>query len=359
MIKIAERLRPFSHQSGTLCLIPMSSFAVQVFPCLIRLFRWDLPTPQLVNEYHIFLKGPVEDFTIQTDLEKGKILVWGKTAFGPIRYIITSTSTGISLMLDRSSEQGIVFKNQNKEQYVLKGKSMYLIEMMQRLEHPSLERLSLGNHKRQDWDLIKRRLDLTEIFPIWYSLGQWIPTSLGINKPLEEMGCHFRKIEEIISQNQSDQAVPIWKQIFQATFQGILVPFWKDEFFQGVIDQTISPVCSPLALLKKGMHLMQRHFIQQEFNHIYLLPVLPPEFHCGRLLSIKLAEQGLLNMEWTKKVIRQVSFYSAQQQDLHLHFRHVKKCRIKKQGQKETEWITSGECFNFEKNCYYIFDNFK
>jgi hypothetical protein len=362
MIKIAEKLKPFSHQSGILWLVPNSHFAIQIFPHLLKLFRWDLPQPQLLKEYHLVFAGDVSKWTVQTDLEKGKIFVWGFIQSEYLHYEIACYSNKILLKLNRSPESGIHFKSLDEDKRILRGESLNLISMsteVSAIETPILERLSLGNHKSQDWDLIKRRLDLKEIFPIWHRLSQWIPSKREILQPLKGMGIFFQQIEEILNQNRPDRAAGIWKQFFRAAYQGVLVPAWKDEQYQGIVEDYFTPDYSPLILLTEGLHLMRRHFIQQEDLHVSLLPTLLPEFHCGRLLAIHLDDRGLLNMEWTKKVIRRFSFYSSKEQNIFFDFRHVKKCRFKSLGDKSYQSLITGQGITLEKNRYYIFDNFQ
>jgi len=72
-IKIAERLRPFSHTPGASCLIPGTCFAVTAFPTLLRIDQ---------HEIKLKLTGPVSNFTLQQDLEKNCVFVFGKAKEG-------------------------------------------------------------------------------------------------------------------------------------------------------------------------------------------------------------------------------------------------------------------------------------
>jgi hypothetical protein len=94
----------------------------------------------------------MDRFTVFLDLEKGQIDVDMALVSGSyIRYSIKATPDGIHL----SSESP--------------KSDLY--------RAPQGERLSLGNHKAQDWDLVCRRLDLKEILPTWKRLGELTPFS--------------------------------------------------------------------------------------------------------------------------------------------------------------------------------------
>ncbi|CUI16489.1 hypothetical protein PNK_0864 [Candidatus Protochlamydia naegleriophila] len=363
---IAERLRPFSHQPGTFCLLPGTAYAVQVFPTLLRLFRLDGSFPELLREYHLVLKGPFKDFTVQKDLEKGVIRVWGEASCGFIRYEIEAQrEEEIAFFLDKAPQGRLIMQDKEDEQSVLIHQPVDLLNLSNGLQislpaikHAGHERLSLGNHKSQDWDLVKRRLDLVEIFPVWHRLSQWIPSfpNRSIESGMQRL---LLKCEETINHNRPDESASSWTQLFQAAFQGILVPFWHDEYFQGIVDSAFPIVDqSPLVILKQGMHLMRRHFIEQQQNVVTLLPVLPPELHCGRLLNVQLDDKGTLDLEWTKKVIRRVSLHSHSDQELVCHFKKTERCRFRKNGTEKGVWIRSGERLALEKNCHYLFDNF-
>ncbi len=91
-ITIAERLKPFSHLPGSSCVIPWSSFKVQAFPALL-IFE-NLITFEK-QEYRLNWKGPVLDFTLELDLEKGVVWVYGKTQEGHRRICIEMREDGI------------------------------------------------------------------------------------------------------------------------------------------------------------------------------------------------------------------------------------------------------------------------
>lgn len=111
-IAINERFRPFCHLPGTSTILPGSSYQVQIFPCLIRIFHLKNKSPSLLTELRLGLKGPIEQFTLFNDLEKGRITVCGHTTDGWIRYhIISSSQDGACrLLIERGPSDGVLIE---------------------------------------------------------------------------------------------------------------------------------------------------------------------------------------------------------------------------------------------------------
>ena len=84
-IKIVEKIRPFSHLPGTCLLIPFTHWQLQAFPSLLRIN--DLYSEE-VQEIALPVEGPVSGFTVELDLEKGDILIFGKGQNGFFSYKI-------------------------------------------------------------------------------------------------------------------------------------------------------------------------------------------------------------------------------------------------------------------------------
>jgi hypothetical protein len=267
-IKIAERLHPFSHQSGTFCLIPYTTWEVQVFPT--RLYFRDLITKKEF-EKHLPIKGPIHNFTIELDLEQGCVRVFGKTSEGYMEYAI--------------AKNRLKFKKGHEE----------LLPIEVHALADSKERLSLGMHRSQDWDAVKRRLDLREIFPVWLRLAALVPEGEAEAIPPIGTPALLLRCKAAIERGDKVQIVPLFTQLFQAAFQGIFAPRLLDEHFLGIAPEG-RPACSPLILLHEGARLIRSLFIQGEA----ILPLLPPEFHSGRYLMEEMA------LEWSKKTIKKI-----------------------------------------------------
>jgi hypothetical protein len=254
-ITIAQRLRPFSHVPGTKLLLPGSGNQLVIYPTLIVVDDQEISIP---------LTGPVDDFTVQLDLEKGCVKVWGHYKEGFLRYRIHATTDGSYTIVTEKSPQDI-FPQSEKN----------LFQM------PHCERLSLGKDKSQDWDMVVRRKDLTEILPFWHRLGQLLP------------------------ETPTGKFDPDFLNLFQAGFEGLLSPRLKDTQHQGL---SLPKMSSPLALLTQGAQLIRSLFIIQKGDQLEILPNC--DFHQGRMIDISCGSLGTLDIEWTKKTLRRVVFHS-------------------------------------------------
>ena len=270
-IEIAERLRPFSHVPGATCIVPKSTCQVQVFPTRL-VFNNEL-------EFQIDLKGPMRGFTVELDLEKAHVRVFGQTPDGYVRYVIRREEGGIAIHFDKKPPQLLALP---KEQGPVIA---------------PLERLSLGMHKAQDVELIRRRRDLKEIFPLWHRLGRLIPSV-----PSKKVGT-LDLLEQARAQvlaGEKDALALSFLNLFDAGFSSLLTPRLRDEQFQGLIPDLpeIPAGSSPLTLLTEGAALIRALFLQESPHELTLLPCLLPEFHSGRLTSNE------ISLEWSKKLLR-------------------------------------------------------
>lgn len=363
-ICISERLRPFSHTPGISTILPGSEYLVQIFPCLIRIFQLCQSTPLFVTELSLHLKGPIQQFTVWNDLEKGRLTVSGKTTEGWICYDLIGSEQGkeIFIKVDRAPTSGFPFSQNGIHHCLSQKETITLVESNQKsalFSVPSCDRLSLGIHKKQDWDLIKRRFDLKEIFPLIHRLGQLIPIQplphkhQGTVELLNQCAMSFMNGKPELSEDY-------WKNFISASFYDLLVPRLEDRDYQGIISQ-IPLECkdtSPLFLLIEAAQLIRKIFIQQDKNSLFILPFLFPSFHCGRLLNISL-EGGKLDMEWTKKTIRRLIFTSEYDQEWIFNFRHVKNYRLRKSSEEKGIRKNDKDTLFLEKNCHYLFDNFQ
>lgn len=356
-IDIAQRLRPFSHTPGTRCLLPGTLFVIEIFPCLIRVYDLTEASLDTKAEIPINVKGPVTEFTITLDLERAWIMVEGKSTEGFFRYRIQSNG----ILVVKSPVENL-FPQPSPLLPSIRKESML----------PSLpltDRLSLGNHKAQDWDLIRRRLDLTEIFPIWNRLAQLIPLQTPI-KPYRGTATLLTACEESIASRKPEHLLPAFKNLFMAAFHHLLVPSFHDDQHQGLVPSIDSEtaVGNPLFLLQEGAALIRRLFIDIHSDHISILPALPPEFHCGRWLHIALPQEGYLDLEWSKKTIRRVIIRQEpragsgeQEEGRQMLFRFpsgIKSFRLRSGMQDRGQRVTVNTPIFINRSQQYFFDNF-
>ncbi len=364
-ISIAERLRPFSHLPGTSTILTGCGYQVQIFPCLIRIYQLKSAQPFLVAQFSLELKGPVEQFTVCNDLEKGCITVSGKTSAGWLRYDIVSSKQDetIRLIADRTPSSGLSIAHEHS-QYLLRDHEWLDLWGSSSLFEPyrpfSCDRLSLGNHKAQDWEWIKRRLNLAEIFPLWHRLGQLIP-SYSTNGSKEGTLALLEACRKSLIDEMPDQASQHWTNLIKAGFNSLLTPQLEDRDYQGFIPNSPfqSLDISPLVILTEGSRLIRQLFFQQQQEQIAILPYLLPSLHCGRLIHVPLDRGGWISLEWTKKTIRRLMLFVEQDQELAFKFRsNVRSYRLRHHLQDKGERKNSRSSLFLKKNCHYFFDNF-
>jgi len=255
------KLKPFSHLPGTFCIIPKTSFQVQVFPALLRFT--DLATGKTWDE-KLGWKGPVVGFTTMLDLGKGCVEVFGKTAAG--------------------------FKRR---------------QIGERFKTDQLEHLSLGKHTKLDWELVLRRMNMEEMVPVLFLLGQLVPESTALTPILNFL--KFSDKTEVAKQ---------LKLFFKTGFHGLMAPRLIDEDFQGIVEEE-KVEGSPLALLREGYITLRALFFTEE-EGFSLLPNLPPEFHAGRLINLRSSLGDIISIEWSKKLLKKVYIKPAKTREIPL-----------------------------------------
>ena len=366
-ISIAESLRPFSHLPGTSTILPGCGYQVQIYPCLIRIFHLKNSLPTLLSEVNLELKGPLEEFTVCNDLEKGRITVFGKTSSGWLRYHVMSSknSQEVYMFVDRTPSGGLSIYHHHDHRVLHANERMMITgnhPLFEPFQVPLCSRLSLGNHKHQDWDLIKRRLNLGEIFPLWHRLGQLVPSSNNGQKLNEGTLTLLDTCRKITQEGKPEKAEENWLNAFKGGFASMLTPRLKDEDFQGLIkdDEPLSSKNSPLVLLTEGAHLIQSLFFRKENDTLHFLPFLLPCFSFGRLIDIPLEGVGMLSFEWSKKNIRRLILFAEKDQKLTLEFRSdVRTYRLREDKNDKGGRKKNHSSLPLKKNSHYLFDNFE
>ncbi|MCE2982421.1 MAG: hypothetical protein LW832_02530, partial [Parachlamydia sp.] len=246
-ISIAEKLIPFSHTPGTFALIPFTTYAVEAFPSLFRIYEWGGREPLLLTTMQLGIQGPLRDFTLLSDLEKGLIKVRLRSGTGFYEYELSGSHEKVLFNLKRSPTGSLS----------LNEKSAFLncpLSMIEgrAVEHPKIfEKLSLGNHKKQDIDLILRRQDLKEILPLFYSFAQKVPLLIEKND---------LNLESILL-TPMEKGYEWWSDFFLSYFKAFLTPVWTDERFLGLRQSNRSLHFSPLFLINKAFNHLRLMFI--------------------------------------------------------------------------------------------------
>lgn len=334
-ITIAHRMRPFSHKMGSVFLLPNSHFKVELFPTLLRFT--DLENRIEPIEIRLFIRGPIQSFTAALDLETGSIYVFGRTLDGYIRYSLFYKASELLLLCKKTPsilqlQYGSTL-SQLKPKQILAIPVPFCLKEAQGLQ----ERLHLGVHKAQDWELMRRRFNLQELFPFWLALAQWIsPVAYEDNN--QGMFSLIHKCQIAIEKKEKLQIINYFKNVFLASFEGMFVPRLFDNDYQGILDveQNTLPT---IALLLQSAKLLRRLFFVEEENLFSILPCVPPELHYGRIIQLQTTKSDQINIEWSKKRLRRMFIQTSNTRPVICQLpKEISSCRLrvhkKDQGQK-------------------------
>lgn len=316
-IAIARRLRPFSHQPGVTCLLPQSTWQVCVFPTRIEMMPVGGEEKEKVV-LHLCLQGPVDRFTLELDLERGYLRVFGQTQKGYLSYEIRRTASNIVLFVDKCPADFAIASNGAVcfPLRLLKAKeelSLISIDQMPLSKSKGFApRLCFGVHKAQEWEGIWRRSDLKEIFPFLLRLSDWVPS---VQKPFVPSGT-FSLLQQCIERGpleSSNSLATLFSQWLKVAFSDMLIPRWKDADFQGIFSdhEEAKMMGSPLSLLKEGGQLIRSLFFQEQPLEWSFLPTLLPCFPAGRFTDIMTEKGERICLEWSKHRLQKAIIQTA------------------------------------------------
>lgn len=344
-ISLHEPLKPFSHLPGTEFLLPGSVFSIRIFPCKGLIYDQRHNPPHLISEITFDFQGPINQFTIINDLDRERISVSGETKQGWIRYHLRSdiSSQGIECVFDRVPE-GKYIEIDGKKIEIFK-KTPFFFPYHHEPFFPSLEKLFLGNHKAQDVELIRRRKDLTEIFPLLFRIGQLIPYS----------GCKYAGAFFEYPNKE------FWLGLFLKNFSSTFIPRLNDIDCQGIESSEMALRAStPLDLLRDVVFLMRHHFFKSEDHSLIILPHLLPDFHSGHFLNGSIPGLGKIHFEWTKKCIRRFEVIAEETVEWKFDFKSpIQSCRLRQKCGEKGIVYHNRTSVHIEKGSTYFFDNFQ
>lgn len=324
-IRCNERFRPFSHTPGTSVVLPGTFFSFQIYPT--KLFAYDLSNinPALLRDCVLKLSAPITEFTVQLDLERGWIKVWGKSLQGFFRYRIERTTDSWGIVVEKAPKEGLFESDLTKKHFINNSWNRDL--------------LFLGCLKTQDWDAAIRRSSMSEIFPFWYRLGSYYLEHVeGSGGTLDLLANSFDGL----------------KDAWAAGFKGILSPAFQDFKHQGFSLSCDQLSGSPIALLQKGALCIRSLLIDEAKGKISILPHLPPEFHCGKWLRLQASGHDL-DIEWTKKSIRRIVIRAGKTEALLLTLpSKVRRFRL-----NGGSTLQAGDLLNVEAGSTYFLDRFE
>lgn len=279
-VSINLQLRPFDMQPGRAIFVPGSYWVCQIYPAKVSFFSF---VTKESGEAPLPLQGPVKNFHVQVDLEKGHIEVSGIAEQGFFRFFIHAKKGRLFL----EKKKGIV-------------PSMLLGQLPNIPIAGQFPALSLGIHKKQDWALISRRCDPAEFLPFWLRWSYWIPPTLqkkeGVNPLLKEL-------LEASTENVHGHL----QKTFLGCFYDMFIPR-EDDGGLALLSAGVQFQGDLLQTLHEGAKYIERCFLCEEEGGFRLLATLPAEFHAGRFIRFFSQQGDKISMEWSKKKIRRIFF---------------------------------------------------
>src|SRR3989339_1089623 len=150
-IEIADRLKAFSHSPGHSFIVPGTRFSIQAFPTALFFSQEEGKATGL----HMNLKGPVNPFTIEQDLEAKVIRIYGEALQGYFRLSVKAEENKLMLFFEKTPPTGIVIG----ERVFFSGDFLEIANDILVFKEPFQERLFLGSSKKKESDQIRQRRD--------------------------------------------------------------------------------------------------------------------------------------------------------------------------------------------------------
>lgn len=343
-IRISQKIAPFSHTTWFRSVIPHTTCLAEIFPTALHIQEWEGEIYKNLFQ----LTGPVKGFTVQIDAQKGALRVFGTAQEGAFSYLLFAEKEGIYLFLEKGP---LPFPVKMKHR---------LVEIKEFQSETSEERLSLGMHKKQEWDQVIRRCDLREIFPTWLALGWQLPLEKGEKSPNKEGNYDLLSAcRQVVLEKKKGEVIDAFTHLFQAGFSGVLVPHLNDPRFLGLSTPTEKHL-SPLPLFKESAELIRSLFFQEEGDLFSILPIVPPEFHSGRFVNLLTARGDRIDLEWTKKLVRRVIIHPKETREVRLLLQKpLKSFRVRVDRSDRGKRVLATDPLTLKRGCPLYLDRFE
>ena len=357
-IKLKERYKPFSHEAGTPLLIPQSSWKMTPYPGRVLLENLIPANKKETITFFLQIDQPLKTFTIMQDLEKGCVTIFGIGNKGYFSYRLSSIADNIFLSVHRCPQEGLFFSFEGSLKNLKRKERIPILVRPSRSYPNSLEKMHFGVSKKQDWALIKRRLSVKEILPIWFQLGKNIP-----KQPILNVGTskYLKICNDLLIQQNRVKIGNMLLELFKVGFEGILSPRLLDTDYQiKHTDHNLLKGVSPILLLGEGARLIRRLLIEIHGEKLTILPCLPKEIDAGCFVAIDVTSNLSIDLEWSKKLIRRLTLLSKTNQTITLLFQKpIVSFRLRKRHQQRGYSIAVETPLQLKKDTFYILDRFQ
>lgn len=354
-IKIKQPLRLISHKMGISALIPGASFSLEAYPT--KLLVKDLITFK-TYEVSWDLKGPLEGFTFEMDLQKDIFCLYGKPfrKKGFFRLLFYIQDEYFQMELDKHFEEELTIYQEGKALNLKPKSTLSFFPAQARALNPK-EKLFLGVSKQLLWEKVEERRDLKEFLPLWFYLGQKMPK---FPEGRKQEGClkeyHLLK-EAIDAKDIAAMEISLIKLI-RGAFKGMFIPTLQDECYQGLWKCRVEGY--PLEILKGGYQLIRQLFLEEKGkDHIAVLPRLPSTFISGRMTGLEVFG-GEVNLEWTKGTLRRMDLLFPEDRQVRLQLpKTIKRFRIQAHLKERGHFVSASQVINLKSQKRIYLDRFE
>ncbi len=334
-------------------MIPKSMYRMQVFPTKLCLEHVDT---KKVTEIDIQITGPIKNFIVICDLEKGNLRISGTALEGYFYYTIFATEESIDLHVKRCSKEGMTFRIGAKKHLLRLKETHSIIKEKSSLLIVTKERISFGNYKQQDFDKIKSRQDISEIIPLIMFYERYLPKEIEASAVSIPLLVELEKLMVSRNRIQLEQAI---LNVFNVHFDGILTCSFSDKNYLGLISSINSKENNTLIILKKFIDLLKKLFFHVEGINISILPLLPVCLHAGRYTGIRSGDV-FASIEWSKKQIKKVELSSIALSNFNLHLqKEIKSYRVRKNTKEKGQRVKATESLTIPNKQILYLDQFE
>jgi len=342
-IDIALRFKLFSHVPGTTCLIPGTLWRAQVYPTLIKFFG---PLGEKVT-YPFSHGGPLEQFTIEQDLEKREVRILGKTGEQFLRSLVFCRKGELEFVEGKNAPLQIASISPWKE----------------RSSCDTSPRLSMGVHKKQEWEGIKQRRELVEILPLWFYLGAMTPhvetqDTQGVRRGSLML---LDECKHLLETRQRRELEIRLRYLFLAGFSGMFNPRMHDADHQGILsDVPEEDLKTALLLLSEGAQSIRGLFVSQADGRLSLLPCLLPSFYAGRFVNLFTEDGDGLDLEWSKGMLRRAILRPVADRTVMLEWpKELRHCKVRSSLKDRGRTLKRGEPLELHSHQPLFLDRFE
>ncbi len=106
-IRIAKQLRPWTHRPEKKIPLPGTALALAAYPARLCFYDLSRAEPEKKWDMALNIQGPVSEFTVQLEIAKGLIKVWGKSLKGFYRVYIHGSEKESAFILIRFRKKAL------------------------------------------------------------------------------------------------------------------------------------------------------------------------------------------------------------------------------------------------------------